>query len=141
MKRPRSALNNVYGRLVHPTVRRHKLGTLEKDVGGELIKQVKENKWKLSADIEFDRLAGLPQFEGHNSISLRHRYYGMILNARSKLENTSVSRREVTVGQVEKWWNTSTRRPKRVDQLEKEQSILEAYYAVEQELGIGSRKL
>ena len=140
MKRPRSALNNVYGRLVHPTVRRHKLGTLEKDVGGELIKQVKENNWKLSADIEFDRLACLPQFEGHNNISLRDRYHGMILNARSKLEK-SISRREVTVNQVEKWWNASTRRPKRVDQLEKEQSILEAYYAVEQELRIGSRTL
>merc|ERR1719239_888085 len=140
MKRPRSALNNVYGRLVHPTVRRHKLGTLEKDVGGELIKQVKKNNWKLSADIEFDRLACLPQFEGHNNISLRDRSHGMILNARSKLEK-SISRREVTVNQMEKWWNASTRRPKRVDQLEKEQSILEAYYAVEQELGIGGRTL
>ena len=64
----------------------------------------------------------------------------MILNARSKLEK-SISRREVTVNQVEKWWNASTRRPKRVDQLEKEQSILEAYYAVEQELRIGGRTL
>ena len=87
-----------------------------------------------------DRLACLPQFEGHNNISLRDRYHGMILNARSKLEK-SISRREVTVNQVEKWWNTSTRRPKRVDQLEKEESILEAYYAVQQEIRIGVRKL
>jgi len=140
MKRPRSALNNVYGRLVHPTVRRHKLGTLEKEVGGELIKRVKENKWKLSADIEFARLARLPQFEGHNSISLRDRYHGMILNAQIK-QGKSRSRREVTVDQVEEWWNGSTRRPKRVDQLMKEKLILEAYYAVERELGIGRRKI
>ena len=48
---------------------------------------------------------------------------------------------EVTVEQVEKWWIGSTRRSKRVDLLEKEQLILEAYYAAKQELGIGSRKL
>ena len=139
MKRPRPVLNTVYGRLVHPTVRRLKLGALETDVRGSLIQQVKENNWKLSADIEFDKLARLPQFGGHNSISLQDMYHGMIMNVGKKLGKAS--RREVTVEQVEKWWIGSTRRSKRVDLLEKEQLILEAYYAAKQELGIGSRKL
>jgi len=139
MKRPRSVLNTVYGRLVHPTVRRHKQGILEKDVRDELIQQVKENDWKLSADIEFDKLARLPQFEGHNSISLKDRYHGLIMNALRNLGKSS--RREVTVEQVEEWWIGSTRRSKKADLLEKERLILEAYYAVKQELGLGGRML
>merc|ERR1719151_465236 len=54
MGRRSIGINHVYAGTVHPTVRRHKLGTLEKDVRGELIQQVKENKWNLRADIEMD---------------------------------------------------------------------------------------
>merc|ERR550532_871438 len=67
MGRRSMGIHNVYSGTLHPTVRRHKLGSLEKDVRGELIQQVKENSWNLSADIEFDKLVRLPQFEGHSS--------------------------------------------------------------------------
>ena len=132
MKRPRSALNNVYGRLVHPTVRRHKLGTLEREVGGELIKRVKENKWKLSADIEFDKLARLPQFKGHSVTSLHRIYHVMLTNAMNKHDKKS--KREVTVEEVEEWWKKSTRKSKYSNLIEKEEQILEAYYRVKQEI-------
>ena len=49
---------------VRPTVRRHKMGSLEKDVRGKLIQQVKENNWNLGAEVKFDELARLPHFEG-----------------------------------------------------------------------------
>ena len=43
---------------MHPTVKRYKAGTLEKDVRGDLILEVKKNKnWIFSVDIEFDKLA------------------------------------------------------------------------------------
>ena len=44
------------------TVGQHMLGTLEKEVRGKLIQQVKENKWKLSADIKLYKLACLLQW-------------------------------------------------------------------------------
>ena len=72
-------------RCTPPTVRRHKLGTLEKDVRGKLIQQVKENKWNLSADVEFDKLALLPLFEGHSSASLLRQYDGMLAKTMEKL--------------------------------------------------------
>jgi len=116
-------------------VRRHKLGTLEKDVRGELIQQVKENKWNLSADVEFDKLARLPQFEGHNSKSLRQKYDLMLLNTMNKLGKKST--REVTAEDVEEWWKNSTRPAKFSNLIEKEQQIVEAYYRIKQELRIG----
>ena len=55
---------------------RYKAGTLDKDVRAELIQKVKENKWIYSADVKFDELALLPEFEGHNSASLHELYMG-----------------------------------------------------------------
>merc|ERR1712192_60293 len=101
---------DVYAGTVHPTVRRHKLGTLEKEVRGELIKQMKENKWKLSADIKFDKLARLPQFDGHSSTSPLKKYDSMLDKTMKKLDKKS--RREVTVKEGEEWWNNSPRHAK-----------------------------
>merc|ERR1719150_2240117 len=98
-----ASLRDVYARDVHPTVRRHKLGNLEKDVRGELIEQVKKNGWKLGADIEFDKLARLPMFEGHNSCSLQKLYSNKLL-AGTMNRLGAKSTREVTVDQVEERW-------------------------------------
>ena len=135
MGRGRTGIYNMYVRTVHPTVRRHKLGTLEKDVRDELIQQVKENKWNLSADIEFDKLARLPHFEGHNSNSLLKEYAGMLLATMKKFGKNSL--REVTVDEVEEWWKNSRRHAKFSNVIEKEQQIVEAYYRIKQEFGIG----
>ena len=128
-------LYTVYAGTLHPTVRRHKPGTLEKDVRGELIQQVKENDWNLRADIEMDKLARLPQFDGHSSRSLHEEYNVMLLNPMNKLGKKS--RREVTVEEVEEWWKNSIRYAKFSNLIEKEQQIVEAYYRAKQELGIG----
>jgi hypothetical protein len=128
MGRGNAGIYNTYVRTVHPTVRRHKLGTLEKDVRDELIQQVKENRWNLSADIEFDKLARLPQFEGHNSNSLQEKYAGMLLATMKKLAKKSL--REVTSDEVEEWWKNSTRPAKFSNLIEKEQQIVEAYYRI-----------
>merc|ERR1719362_434863 len=137
MGRSNIGIREVYAGTVHPTVRRHKLGTLEKEVRGELIQQVKENGWKLSADIEFDKLARLPQFDGHSSISLQFKFHSMLFATMSKLGKKS--KREVTVKEVEEWWNNSTRLAKFSNLIEKEQQIVEAYYAIKQELGLGRK--
>ena len=128
---------NVYAGIVHPTVRRHELGSLEKDVRGDLIQQVKENGWNLSADIKFDKLARLPQFDGHSKASLLDKFHGMLLNTMNKLGKKS--RREVTVKEVEEWWNNSTRLAKQANLIEKEQQIVEACYAIKREPRLGRK--
>ena len=128
---------NLYAGTVHPTLRRHKLGTLEKDVRSELIQDVKENDWEVGADIEFDKLARLPQFEGHNSNSLLKKYDSMLLATMKKLG--AKNKRKVPVEEVEKWWNNSTRRAKKTYLIEKELQIVEAYYRVRQELGLAKK--
>ena len=130
MGRSRIRVRTVYASNVHPTVRRHKLGNLEKDVRGELIEQVKKNGWKLGADIEFDKLARLPMFEGHNSHSLQSLYSGLLVSTMNRLRGKST--REVTLDQVEVWWNSTTRYTKSVDLIEKEGQIVEAYYKIKQ---------
>ena len=134
MGRSRIRVRTVYASNVHPTVRRHKLGNLEKDVREELIKQVKENGWKLSADIEFYKLVRLPAFRGHNCTSLYSTYSIMCMAVRNKVG--AMSTREVTVEQVEEWWKTSTRRAKAVDVIEKEGQIVEVYNRIKQEIGM-----
>ena len=130
MGRPRTGVYTVYASSVHPTLRRHKLGNLEKDVRGELIEQVKKNGWKLGADIEFDKLARLPMFEGHNSLTLQSLYSGLLVSTMNRLRGKST--REVTLEQVEEWWNSTTRYTKSVDLIEKEEQIVEAYYKIKQ---------
>ena len=130
MGRSRIRVRTVYASNVHPTVRRHKLGNLEKDVRGELIEQVKKNGWKLGADIEFDKLARLPMFEGHNSHSLQSLYSGLLVSTMNRLKGKST--REVTLDQVQVWWNSTTRYTKSVDLIEKEGQIVEAYYKIKQ---------
>ena len=133
MGRPRTGVYSVYAGSVHPTVRRHKLGNLEKDVREELIKQVKENGWKLSADIEFDKLVRLPAFRGHNCTTLYKTYSIMCMAVMNKVG--AMSTREVTVEQMEEWWKNSTRRAKGVDVIEREERILEVYNRIKQEIG------
>merc|ERR1712037_837175 len=137
MGRRRMGIYTVYAITVHPTVRRHKLGTLEKDVRGELIQQVKENDWNLRADIEMDKLARLPQLDGHNGESLHRMYDNMLGNTMTKLGKKS--KREVTVEEVEEWWNNSIRLAKKSNLIEKEQLIVEAYIRIKQEIGLGRK--
>ena len=138
MERKRIGIRELYAGTVHPIVRRHKLGTLEKDVRGELIHQVKKNKWNLSADIEFDKLARLPQFEGHNSKSLQNLYHRTMLWVTTKRLGKKTSR-EVTVYEVEEWWKNSERRAKNSNLIEKQQQIVEAYNVIRQEIGFGRK--
>ena len=133
MRRSRITVRDVYACNVHPTVRRHKLGNLEKDVREELIKQVKENGWKLSADIEFYKLVRLPAFRGHNCTTLYKAYSIMCMAVMNKVG--AMSTREVTVEQMEEWWKNSTRRAKGVDVIEREERILEVYNRIKQEIG------
>ena len=133
MGRSRPRVWDVYACNVHPTVRRHMLGNLEKDVRGELIEQVKENGWKLGADIEFDKLARLPMFEGHNSCSLQRLYFNKLLvGTMSRLGEKST--REVTVNQVEEWWKNSTRTAKFARLIKEEEQIVEAYFRMKKQI-------
>ena len=127
MNRPRIGLNSVYSTTVHPTVRRHKAGTLGEDVRGQMLQQVVQEGWSYGANIEFDILASRPQFRGHTRASLCHLFDGMRLNTMKKLPGVKKSK-EVTVEQVEEWWGSSVRREKSQRQVEKEEGIVEAYY-------------
>ena len=130
--RSRSVLVSFYASTVHPTIMRHKFGTLEKDVRGDLIKEVKKNKkWIFSVDIEFDKLADMQKFKGHNSTSLNRLYRGIMGNVVYKTGQKSV--REVTVEQVEEYWITSKRKSKSKSLIEKEQEIVKAYLEAKQE--------
>jgi len=131
--RHNGGLWTFYAVSVHPTVMRYKAGTLEKDVRGDLIKEVKKNKkWIYSVDIEFDKLANMPKFEGHSSASLYRQYQGIMNKVILRTEQKSS--REVTVDQVKEYWNTSNRKSKSKSLIKKEQEIVKAYLEAKQEL-------
>jgi len=132
MKRIIKHVQERYAVKIHKTIMRSKAGTLDKDVREKLIQKVKENKWIYSADVKFAELALLPAFEGHNSLSLYKLYTGMVKGAKVKFGLKS--HKEVTVDQVEKWWNTSERMPKSEAKIEQEQRIVEVYFKARREL-------
>ena len=81
----------------------------------------------------FDELALLPEFEGHNGTSLCRLYTSSL--ARSARERFGLnSYKEVTVDQVEEWWNISNRISKTETQVEKEERIVEAYFEAKRQL-------
>merc|ERR1719222_167765 len=118
--------------VIHPTIMRSKAGTLDKDVRPKLIQKVKENKWIYSSDVKFDKLALLPEFEGHNSGSLQRLYVNMTVKTKERLEINSI--KELTVDQVEEYFNTSNRHAKTERLIEQEQCIVEAYFKAKREL-------
>ena len=124
-KRTNQAVHTRLIGLLHPTIMCYNAGTLDKDVRPKLIQKIKENKWIYGADVKFDKLALMPEFQGHNRRSLHQMYNSMMGNVRRKLGVNS--HKEVTVDQVEEYFNTSTRHAKSEAQIEKEQRIVEAY--------------
>merc|ERR1719319_1884209 len=78
MNRPSRHLLSVYSGQIHPTVRRSVAGTLEKDVRGELVEEVRRRGWRYGADVEFDQLARMRRFQGHTRASLRALYSDML---------------------------------------------------------------
>merc|ERR1712032_305928 len=131
-KRIGNAVQQRIQEKIHPTIMRSKAGTLNKDVRARLIQKIKENKWIYSADVKFDKLALLPEFEGHNRASLYRLYDRMMGNAKERFGMNS--KKEVTVDQVEEYFNTSNRYAKSETQIEKEQQIVEAYFKAKREL-------
>merc|ERR1712032_757734 len=131
-RRTGTALQQRIQDKIHPTIMRSKAGTLDKDVRSKLIEKIKENKWIYSADVKFDKLALHPEFEGHNGASL-YRLYNSIMGMAKERFGLN-SNKEVTVDQVEEWWNTSKRIPKTETQIEKEQQIVEAYFKAKSKL-------
>jgi hypothetical protein len=116
---------------VHPTLRRYKAGTLEHDVRADLIQAVKERGWQHTVEIDFALLAGQPEFSGHTSGSL-YRLYSL-MQAHFTKRHTTVDCKVVTVGQVEEWWKSSSRRTKSRSKREKELDIVTAYHQILQQ--------
>ena len=133
IRRSSSQLFEFYAISVHSIVMRHKAGTLEKDVRGDLIQEVKKQKnWIYSVDIEFDKVAAMPKFQGHNRTSLYKLYKTMMKCVTLRTGQKSV--KEVTVEQMENYWRTSKRIGKKKKLLEKEKEIVEAYLEIKREL-------
>ena len=132
MKRIISSVEERYAVQIHKTIVQSKAGTLDKDVREKLIQKVKENKWIYGADVKFDELALLPEFEGHNRASLFRLYHNMLGNAKERFGLNS--RKEVAVDQVEEWFNTSNRIAKSESLIEQEQRIVEAYFEAKGQL-------
>jgi len=131
-KRTGADVSRRFQGTIYPTIMRYKAGVLDYDIRDKLIERVKENKWIYTADVKFLELALLPEFEGHNVSSLSKLYASMAEAAKVKFELNS--KKEVTVDQVEKWWNLSERRLKSEVKIEKEQRIVEAYFKARREL-------
>jgi len=119
---------SVYRSLVntiHPTVRRYKEGTLDQDIRESLIEEAKKMGWTYRTQIDFGILAAMPKFLGHTRASL-DALWNSLMDCTSKKE-PGLSRVEVTVDELEKYWKKSKRRKKSRDLLEREKCIVDSY--------------
>ena len=87
------------------------IGTLQHDVRGELIEEVARRGWKYNADIEFPTLATMPAFKGHTPNSLSLVYSNLVIQVvgRENKKGVKLTTKEVTVTQVDEWWNRTTK--------------------------------
>jgi len=129
MRRPRDAVYNFYMIQVHSTLRRYLAGTLDQDVRGDLIEQIKSDRWQYSMEVDFTYLASLPHFVGHTGYSLRDLYHSM-QNMTRKRKRRNVSRSEVTVDEIEEWWRCSHRKSKSESRIQREKAVVDAYKLV-----------
>jgi len=129
MRRSRDAVYNFYMIQVHSTLRRYLAGTLDHDVRGDLIEQIKSDRRQYSMEVDFTYLASLPQFVGHTGYSLRDLYHSM-QNMTRKRKRRNVSRSEVTVEEIEEWWRCSQRKSKSESRIQREKAIVDAYKLV-----------
>jgi hypothetical protein len=125
LNRPVRGVNKVYMEWIHPTVRRHLQGTLERDIRGELVRQVVAEGHVYCTDIDFAELAGRIEFRGHNRASLQRLYHDLMLGV--LVRGGGGERRRVTAGQVEDYWAASGRAGKNRVQEGRERAIVEAY--------------
>ena len=137
LDKPWMTVYNTWRYNIHPTLRRHLAGTLEVDVRPALIQKVREGGWTYSKEVEFFWLASLEEFRGHTSSSLDLLYQGM-LQAAAKKEGIRTGS-QVTIGQVEKWWNSSKMGGKTEPKRAREQQIIESYLSVLQELKMSAQ--
>ena len=133
------------------TVTSNLKGTLEHDVRGDLIEEVSRRGWKYNADIEFPTLATLPAFKGHTPHSLCQLYGNLLIQVvgkQKRMKGVGQAIREVTVIQVNEWWNgtTKTGKPfkktgKTPEKRRREDELVSAYNVVVTNLGLEPEKL
>ena len=83
---------------IHPTVRRYKEGTLDRDIRESLIEQAKNMGWTYRTQVDFGLLADKPEFIGHTRASL-DALWNTLVDCTSK-KVPGLPRIEVTVDEV-----------------------------------------
>ena len=132
LEKPWMAVYNTWRYNVHPTLRRHQAGTLDVDVRPALIRKVKEQGWTYSNEVEFGCLVGTEEFKGHTISSLDFLYHQMQQAAAKKAGIRTGA--QVTIKELELWWNSRKIGGKTEHKRLREQQIIESYKNVLQEL-------
>ena len=101
-------------------------------------------------DVEFATLANMPEFKGHTPNSLCHVYNSMLgqVVMREKKQGLRLAIREVTVEQVDEWWNATTKSGKPFKKTGKseekkrwEDELVSAFHVVVRDLGLEQPEL
>jgi hypothetical protein len=127
----------LYKDQVHPTLRCYKSGTLWQDVRPDLLRMVRAEGWSQVAEIDFQLLAGRPEFRGHTGGSLYRVYNTMQGRAAAKAQ---LEPKHVTVEQLDDWWQGSARRQTYKGKAERVQCIVAAYHQAMEDIGIKAEK-
>ena len=138
LNRPRDELYRDWTSRILPTLRRHLAGTLQHDVREDLIKEVARRHWQYCSDVEFPTLVTMPEFKGHTPTSLSRMYKDLveIVVTKQKKKGVMVSRREVTVMQVQEGWDATTKSGKQLKKIEWEEELVSAYNELAKDLGL-----
>ena len=123
---------------------------MQHDVREELIKEVTRRGWQHNSDIEFPTLANMAEFKGHTPNSLCHVYGDLLVQVvgKEKKKGVKLALREVTVAQVDEWWNATTKSGKPFKKTGKseekkrwEAELVSAFNVVVRDLGLEHSEL
>ena len=94
--------------------------------------------WQHNSDIEFPTLANMAEFKGHTPNSLCHVYGDLLVQVvgKEKKKGVKLAIREVTVTQVDEWWNTRKVISKTEEKKRWEDELVSAFNVVVKDLGL-----
>jgi len=91
---------------LEPILRRHHAGTLDVDIREQLITYLVENNLNYPQDIDWDKLAKMPEYAGHTSRSLERTRNTLMTMA---LKKFNVNYTNITAADLKQYWDNSRR--------------------------------
>jgi len=124
MRKPKNVQKH-WRDVLFPLLARHKAGNTELNYYERLIHYLAERGYRDSQEVDWAKVAALPEFAGATGSHLARLYHSRLRNAR--LQFSSLPPEQVSPQHLVRWWTTIRKRVKNDNKCKGEDELLEYY--------------